>query len=105
MSDEIKSKYMEEFIDGSGDETTPRNPKVREAIEKITREIMYEEKTVARIEDTIKKLKDLLGPDYVISYTIPENKTGSVEFVMGKKLGGSNEYTLWTVEVGPEEVA
>ena len=75
-------------------------PIVKQGVEKILMGILYEEKTLPLIEDTMNRIKETVGEDYVVAYTKDDDDINTVKFALAKK-GDNGEYTLWTVEVGP----
>jgi len=74
------------------------NEQLKENIEKILMSILYEKKTAELIDDTLDKIKGVLGSDFKVGYQrSSENK---INFMFAK-LSESGEYRVWTVEVGP----
>lgn len=77
------------------------DPTIKREIEKILNEVIYEEKTLPLINDTITRVKEVLGPGYIVGY-IPTVAENHLKLAFGKK-GENGEYTVWSVVVGGAE--
>ena len=73
---------------------------VKEQVEQVLREILYEEKTLELMDSTVRRIKALVGDGYFVGY-VPSDLHGEVKFVLGTKLSPDAEYTVWMVSLAP----
>lgn len=77
------------------------NDELKQKIESELKNLLYEPKNIDVIEDALKRLKDMLGDKWVVSYIRPDDPTNAAKFAFATKKTPKSEYTLWTFEITP----